>query len=299
MAIPLGTIEFHVVEPEYDNLARALQQFLSYGSKKGHVTIEELVIVSDFNAIPERFEDVAEALKHGTKFFDACLYFTLPDNQRPTIRAMIDGEAPISREYAQIGEAIFVIYFYLITRARVPARVGADAAHPVPRFLSGVLSLTKPMAHYLDLVAGFDISKMDHKWIKEVNMTELGDEMRNRMGLGVAGYRMFGPFKSYVPKPGLPPNIMAAINVASTIARAPPDWNIHPITRNPNVLTNLGNLNQNLGNLMLEAFTADQLREMYDAKMIFQVPTKAPSHIQYKTWTLENLTPLNDPIFHT
>lgn len=298
MAIPLGNVNFNVLQPDFTQLARAIQQFLAYGSKKGHVTIEELVIVSDLPNPPIRFADVAEALINGTKFFDACLYFTLPDADKPAVRAMTAAEKPASREYAQIGEAIFVIYFYLLTRARVPARTGEDSRHPIPRFLTNVLSLTQPMTAYLDLVSGFDISKMDHKWIKEVQMGELGDEMRNRIGLGVAGYRMFGPFKSYTPRPGTPPNLLQAVEVAKHIATVAPDWNIHPVTRNPVILTNLGNLNQNLGNLMLEVFSDEQIREMTDAKMIFAKPTKQPTHIQYRTWTLQGLIPLNEPIFH-
>lgn len=299
MAIPLGDITFQTVEPDYANLATAVQSFLSYGSKKGHVLIEELCVMSDVDPLPERFADVAEAIKHGTKFFDACLYFTLPDGQKPAIRALTDEHRPASRTYGSIGEAIFVIYFYLLTRARVPARIGEDANHPVPRFLTGVLSLTQGVAYYLTLIAGFDISKMDHKWIKSINMNDLGDEFRNRAGLGVAGYRMFGPFKSYTPKTGVSANITAAVSVAKQIATAPPDWNIHPITRNPVILSNLGNLNQNLGNLILEAFTDEQIREMVTSKMIFQKPTKQPTHIQYRTWTAQQLIPLNDPIFTT
>jgi hypothetical protein len=298
MAIPLGQIDFNTIEPEYGQLALAVQNFLSYGSKRGHVLIEELVIVSDVDPLPTRFVSVSEALKHGTKFFDACLYFTIPDERKPPIRILTDQNKPASREYGHIGEAIFVIYFYLLTRARVPARTGLDADHPIPRFLTNVLSLTQTMAHYLTLVAGFDIAKMDHKWIKEINMNDLGDEFRNRAGLGVAGYRMFGPFKSYTPMQGIAANLVSAVNVARQIATAPPDWDIHPLTRNPIILSNLGNLNKNLGNLILEVFTEAQITQMIDAKMIFQKPRVEPTHRQYRTWNIQQLIQLSNPIFH-
>jgi hypothetical protein len=297
MAIPLGEISFNVVEPDYVHVANAVQSFLAYGSKRGHVLINELVIVSDSDQIPEKFESVSEALNHGTKFFDACLYFSLPDDQKPAIRQITNQEKPATKEYGQIGEAIFFIFFYLLTRARVPARIGDDANHPVPRFLVSVLALTQGPAYYLTLVAGFDIAKMDHKWIRSINIGDLGDEFKNRAGLGVAGYRMFGPFRSYIPKPNLSANLISAIAVAKQIATTPPDWAIHPTTRNPVVLSNLGNLNQNLGNLILEAFTDDQIQEMVRSKMIFQKPIRQPTHIQYRTWNIQQLIQLNDPIF--
>jgi len=297
MAIPLGAVNFNVATFDFEQLATAIQNFIEFGSKKGHILINELCIVSDADPIPEAFDDVADAIQNGTKFFDACLYLSLPSDQRPAIRAIADNERPTTKEYGQIGEAIFVIYFYLLTRARVPARTGEDANHPVPRFLTNVLSLTRGIPYYLSLIAGFDIAKMDHKWIKAINMSTLGDEFRNRAGLGVAGYRMLGPFKAYTPKANISAGLTAAINVAKQIATAPPDWNVHPLTRNPTLLSNLGNLNKNLGNLILDVFTDEQIREMIASKMIFAKPTREPTHIQYRTWTTQQLITFNDPVF--
>lgn len=297
MAIPLGQINFRVVTINYANFARALQSFLAYGSRKGHIEISDLCIVSDQTPIPTRFTDVEEAIKHGTKFFDACMYFSLPEGDRPQISPMTNDTVPDSRTFGSIGEAVFVIYFYLLTRARPPARTGDDAAHPTPRFLEGVLSLTKGNPYYLDLASGFDVSKMDHKWIEDVDIGTLGDEFKNRAGLGVAGYRMFGPYKSYQPKPGLPQNLLNAVQVAHRIATSPPDWDIHPVTRNPELLSRMGNINQNLGNLILDVFTEENIREMVKTKMIFRKPEFQPNHIQYRTWTLDRLIPLNKPIF--
>jgi len=297
MALPLGQLDFQICLPDLNQLALAIQQFVDFGSRRGRVLITDLHIVSDQVPIPNTFDNIEQAVKHGTLFLDACMYFSLPADRRPQIQQLAQENLPRSRELGDIGKAMFVIYFYLLTRASPPARAGERANHPIPRFLEQVLGLNLGIAAYVTLAASFDLDSMDHRWIRYITFENFGIESLNRFGLGVAGYRMLAPFKTFEPRANLPQNIQNAITVARAMATTPPDWAIHPTTRDPRILANLGNINKNAANLILEAFTQPQIQQMVTSRMLFAAPLQDPTHSNFRTWNQNLLIQLNSPVF--
>jgi hypothetical protein len=47
-------------------------------------------------------------------------------------------------------------------------------------------------------IASFDLSRLDISWIKAFDMSRLPDKLKNRLNLGMPGYRYLSVFK-YVP----------------------------------------------------------------------------------------------------
>lgn len=297
MSIPLGSIRFNVVDYNARRIQEAIQQFLAFGSKRGHVMITDLQVVSDQPTIPTRFVNIEEAITHGTKFFDAAMYFSLPDNEKPIIVARVNDGTPHTKNMGEIGEALFFIFFYLLTRARPPVRTGEDSTHPVPRFLTSVLGLTRGVATYLSYASSFDLLKMDHRWIRHVNMGELGIETLNRFGLGVAGYRAISPFRLLNPRPDITQAERDAYEFLRAIALAPADWAIHPTTRDPNILSRFGNINKNAGNLMLTIFTPEDLQTLVNSKALFSLPERNLGYTNYKTWQARDVPNTSNRVY--
>lgn len=146
------------------------------------------------------------------------------------------------------------------------------------------MGLTEPQGNYVNKICTFNATQFDPRWIKYIQVDKFGQEALSRFGLGVAGYRIFAPFKYTVPKDNLSPELILAVASAKSVAEAAPTWAIHPITRDPKILTRLGNLNKNLTNLILEVFEKDQIDIMVKNKALYEYPTLRTAFTQYRTW---------------
>lgn len=138
------------------------------------------------------------------------------------------------------------------------------------------MGMDKDQSVYINLLCFFSPQKFSPAWIRHANYENMGQEALSRFGLGVAGYRMFGPLKLYTPRAGLSTELQAAYEFARTVSVSPPTWEVHP--RNTAVLTSRGNLNKNLNNRILECFTTEQIAEMVAAKVLYKVPVREPNY---------------------
>lgn len=280
----IGVPDFKIIDIDTNEVAKALQVYLERGSKLVGVSLDD--IDRSVTAIPSNAEstNLAGLLGIGMKLFDAIVWLSAGrPNSHPLVvnPNLKQGSLP---SMAEIARAVFYVYFFLLTQARYPARQGVADPPKVSRFLYQIMGMTEPQHVYLEMICGFEASKFDPAWAKAVRFNNFGQETLSRFGLGVAGYRSFGPFKLYTPKDDTPENLKSAIRFAEKIAKSPPTWDVHPLTRNPTILTNRGNLNKNLGNLILDVFTDEQIKEMVSAKVLFSKPTREPNHRNYLSW---------------
>lgn len=272
---------------------------------------------------------VAKTLKGlmacGTKFLDAIVWLGLESKDRPMpmMHPMMKNEDKTAaystyNNPSKLANYMFYYYFYLLTRAHPPGIASSGSNEPVPKFLSGVLGIRDAPSEVADYLASFELQKINPAWIRHIDKSGLSQESLSRFGLGVAGYRAFAPFALYKPwfetkegelwleknekelKEGKvedPRIYKTAYEVAKSFAVAPADWDIHPCTRNPNVLKKYGNLNQNMGNLMLKVFSTEQLAEMVSARLIYAKPVYRAEHQGYKNWTDSYKFSGSKPIF--
>jgi hypothetical protein len=281
----LGNPNFMVIDIDARQVAIAFQSYLIRGSQLTGVSLDD--INTSMHTVPANpaKATLSELLEGGMKLFDAIVWMTAgrPGSHPLTSDpAMSEENCPSMHEVAR---AVFYTYFFLLTQARYPVASATDEKPKVSNFLKTVMGMDQDQSVYINTICSFSPQKFNPAWVKYVNFENLGQEVLSRFGLGVAGYRMFGPFKLYTPKAGLPAEIMAAYQFARNVSVSPPTWDIHPLTRNPAVLTARGNLNKNLNNLVLECFTAEQIAEMVTAKVLFKAPDREPNYVNYKTWT--------------
>jgi hypothetical protein len=284
----LGLPSFDRVDIDVQQVAIALQPYLDSASKITGVSLDN--IDRRVSKLPTDVKTVTlvELLALGMKMFDALVWLhagrpaTHPLSVDPTITpATIPSMSAVAR-------SIFFVYFILLTQARYPPRVADPNRSQVPNFLRTIMGLTEPPEHYMAMLCSFEPQLFDPAWVRYVSFARFGQEALSRFGLGSAGYRTMGPFKLYEPKPDMDPALLPAFQFARTVAKAKASWDIHPLTRSPNVLTKRGNLNKNMGNLALECFTQAQLQEMVTNKVLFKIPERQPGHIEYKTWTADD-----------
>lgn len=284
----VGVPKFNVVDIDPQIVASCLQDYVNRGSKLTGVSLDD--IDTSMVKVPPKPEEatLTELLEGGMQLFDALVWLTAgrPESHPLTISGVME-ESDIP-SLMEVAKAVFYVYFFLMTQARYPVSSKDNSAPKVPNFLKVVMGLSEPQEDYVNRICSFNPTQFDPSWVKHISFKGLGQETLSRFGLGVAGYRLFSPFGLYEPRSDLSPDLVPAVTFAQTIAKASPTWDVHPLTRNPNILKSRGNLNKNLGNLILLAFTEDQINEMVKSRILFQKPVKEPSYRNYLLWTPED-----------
>jgi hypothetical protein len=284
----VGVPDFGLIHIDPQETAKAFQSYLDTASKLTGVSLDDIErSVIKLPTDPTRV-NLVELLGLGMKLFDAIVWLTA---KRPaTHPLMVDGgmkkeDIPSMHDVAR---SVFFCYFMLVTQARYPVSSREQDKPKIPNFLRTIMGMQEEQHVYVERICSFEPQKFDPAWARHVKFTGFGQEVLSRFGLGVAGYRMFGPFGLYSPKSDISQDLMPAFMFAKNIAKAPSSWNVHPLTRNPNILTARGNLNKNLGNLILDSFTEEDIAEMVKAKILYGIPTREPTHKNYLQWTPED-----------
>lgn len=283
-----GTPNFAVVDIDPSAVAGCLQEYVNRGSKLTGVSLDDIdTSVYKMPANPQT-ATLVDLLESGMQLFDAIIWLTAgrPASHPITQSAVMkEDEVPSMME---IAKAVFYVYFFLVTQARYPSTDKTGAAPKVPNFLKVVMGLDEDQGDYIERICSFNPTQFDPSWVKHVSFRGLGQETLSRFGLGVAGYRMFGPFGLYTVRPDLPAELRPAVEFAQKVSKTPATWNVHPLTRNPEILKNRGNLNKNLGNLILASFTDVQINEMVASKVLYAKPSKEPSYRNYLQWSADD-----------
>lgn len=284
----IGIPDFGLIHINPEETAKAFQAYLDTASKLTGVSLDDIrrTVIS----MPADVKKVTlvDLLKSGMKLFDAVVWLTA---KRPSSHPLeVDPAMKLESipSMHDIARSVFFCYFMLLTQARYPVSRNNNEKPRIPNFLKTIMGMDKEQHVYVETICSFEPSKFDPSWARHVTFDGFGQEVLSRFGLGVAGYRMFGPFGLYDPKDDMPTNLKPAFEFARKIATAPSSWDIHPLTRNPNILTARGNLNKNLANLMLDVFTDEQLDEMVKSKVIYGKPEREAAHRNYLQWTADD-----------
>jgi hypothetical protein len=296
-----GVPDFGLVHIDPEEVAKSLQTYLETASKLTGVSLDDISLAVISQPANGEKATLVDLLNVGMKLFDAIVWLTAgrpPSHPLVVDKGMKKENVP---SLHTVARAVFYCYFMIVVQARYPVsgKTAAKDAPKIPNFLKTIMGMDGPQHEYVETICSFEPQKFDAKWAQHVSFSGLGQETLSRFGLGVAGYRYFAPFGLYETKDGLPDNLTAAVAFARTIAKTAPTWDIHPLTRRPDVLTKRGNLNKNLGNLLLDCFTEETLKEMEAAKVIYKVPIREPSHRNYLQWTVEDDISGNSYIFKT
>ncbi|POS82076.1 hypothetical protein EPUL_006619 [Erysiphe pulchra] len=323
--------DFKVIQMNSTKLAASLTQFVEVGSIIHKLTPDDLTIVANLKGkydnkeetLVDKVDDAiiprtaAGLMANGTKFLDAIIYLSMDISKRPkpTPTDMEPNEDDILDlstydDSVKLTTYMFVIFFYILIRARLPADNG-DYNLPMPKFITTILDVHDPIGDIVDYIASFDIQKIDPAWVQNVPAKNISQKAINQFGLGVAGYRLVSVFNIVNPdlyaKEPVPTNmrhindkpeyIDSAVEVARSFVTAGHCWDFHPATRNPNIITKYGNINKNAANLLLECYTVETLKELVKIKKLAVLPKFDPSHTNFRLWDKTMRYKATKPIF--
>lgn len=294
--IPLGDLKFKHIALDDHYVGRALADFVVCGAGSTRLTSDNLHIIRRDSSETGAFTDVAKAIASGTRLFDAIAYFSIPNDRRPLpVHEPLD---PGHRDPTidEIGAAIYFVYLYLLVRGSAPPSTAGSDTVVIPKFLSNIMALKEEAHVYAQRVASFDLSLLEHGWIKHIPVKRLDTKTRNRLSLGVAGYRIpsvltFGPYRQDAN-----PEALRVTRVVVKFLEKGATWDVQSVTRSGAFSDTVKNFNQNCGNLLCEVYTTEQLKDFKKLGILFRLPEIDPRFTNWRTWDDDTFASFTDYI---
>ncbi|POS81895.1 hypothetical protein EPUL_006525, partial [Erysiphe pulchra] len=292
---------------DYESLGNALRPFVLSGSKVHRLVPEDLNVYANTSGIYEN-KEITKIIKinglevpttmmglmaNGTKFFDAWIWLSMNPNLRPAPIKLPYTNKPDEKvelstydDMGMLTTYIFIAYFFILIRAHPPTQLDAYHKQPMPKFISTILGTTATAVEVAMYLASFELIKLNNEWVKQIKPLTLNVEAANRLGLGVAGYRLVSVFNLILPtkyysddpkvnealKETRPPWLEVSLKVMQSFKNAGPCWDFHPATRDPNLISKYGNINKNATNMILDCYTAETIKLLLDGKKLSVEP---------------------------
>lgn len=241
-------------------------------------------------------DNVKTAMRWGTKFFDALYYFAAEQTDRPGVAAGADLGDRLDETILLAKRRLLWTALFLMLRGSYPQSEGQAIGQDIPAFLVNIAGMNEPPAVTARGLASFSLINIPSGWIRHIDWQGFAPEIRQRLALGLAGYRLLGPFKVYNVRPDADDDVKAAFHWVRQVAQARPDYAILSATRSPDMIARLGSWNKALGNLILLAFTEQQINEMVQVKILFARPQRDPRSDSWRSWAEGGQLQLTDPI---
>lgn len=304
LAAASNTLRSAQIKVSIEDLARVINQAIQDVSKIHFVAPEDIKAVAvdmsiqaDGSYTPPR--DLVQALEFGMKFFDAVYYFALPSDLRP--KCAKPAAVPVADPglVAQAKSYLFMQALHIMIRGDYGSATGTAQGTDVPSFLSKICGMKVSPKALSDGLCSFEIQKVPKEWIKHLAWGDMAQSVQQRLGLGLAGFRLLGPFKMFPCKENATPEAKAAYKWVSELAVQPFDWALHSATRDPALIAKLGSFNKALTNLVLECFTEADIALMISptVKILSVMPVRDPRANGWISWGGSEKLVLSDPIF--
>jgi hypothetical protein len=239
---------------------------------------------------------VKEAMRYGTKFFDGLLYFMIPQARRPNVEQGVDGIAGLDGLVMETKRKLLWLAIFLMLRGSYPEAAGTQVGTNVPSFLVNICGMRISPHELSFALASFDLKKINPGWVEAIDWRGFAPEIRQRFALGLSGYRMLAPFSCYQVKADAGEEVKAAVLWVQQVCANPPDYDILSCTRSAQLIGRLKSWNKALGNLILLAFTVEQINEMVANKILFQVPVRDPRSDNWRGWVAGGALVLAKPV---
>jgi len=290
----LGNLQADLIPYDSSALGTLISDLISDVGQINYVSTGDIRVFGPAAGTPPRH--VEEAMRFGTKFFDAVFYFAADVSKRPQVQAGADMGERFKPEVVKMKCRLLWTAVFLMLRGSYPSSEGNAIGSDVPAFLVNIAGMNESPSQVAAGLASFPLLKISTEWVRAIQWSVLAPSIRQRLALGLAGYRLLGPFKIYQCRADCPQDALDAFIWARNIATRPPDYKILSATRSAELIARLGSWNKALGNLMLIVFSAEQLQEMVQNKIIFQMPVRDPRADTWRTWSSGAELVLDSPI---
>lgn len=279
---------------EFDALARAITHGIGTAAQLYSVTPEMLTVHSDGGGLAPA--NVEAALMNGTKFFDAIYYFHNNAPASVVLQPPVGGLGTLSNVKDSVSKRLLWMAIWLMLRGSYPSGMIRTAGAGIPAFLINICGMNEVPDVTSAQLASFALTSIGTGWVRYIPWHTMAQPIRQRLSLGLAGYRMLAPFKCYAIRGGAPADVAAAFAWVVNLANQAPDYRILSATRDPLLIARLGSWNKALGNLILLSFSPADIADMVANKILYAMPIRDPRADTWRAWAPAGPLVLADPI---
>lgn len=295
------------------HLGTVFRHFIEAGTIKRILKLSEIKVYldGDFAVNATDKDKLTLLLNNGTCLIDALLYLT-GDNTKMTKKPVASRLiSPVYHDLATnksdlrlASKFMAAAYLWILFRANWPSGDSKTLGPGVPTFIANILS-TKPVTGESPFsgneisanLASFELEDLDPSWVASIPLEGLGPETKNRIAVGIAGYRYIKIFGAIRPDNEVPAALVGAHKLMFRLARQPESWDIHPSTRAAEVSSFVKSINKGASNMMLLLYKQETLRSWAKGKMIPVMPKPHSSETGFMSWKPEWAMNLDRSIF--
>jgi len=277
------TLPKNLIAINFEDIIDYMVPLILYGSMSSLVNIEDIKLqwIEEIEALPNddniEFKNMDHALLHHNRYFDSMLYFK---GSEIDIEVLEKLDETLKFQRWEYSKSLFILYFYCMTRGKM------DITQPIPRFLVMNYNITiNTLTRIKNMLSSFEINSIEHKWIMSVRIRDLDSKVRNRLALGLAGYRYLSVIAENIPnKQNVNASALRARTLICEFVNKGYYWEVHPNLKDTVLVSITKSINKNAMTLMTELYTTELLNDFLRLKKV-PIPVIADmSYTQYRTW---------------
>ncbi|MGL5899652.1 MAG: hypothetical protein ACRCZW_08325 [Lactobacillaceae bacterium] len=192
----------------------------------------------------------------GIPILDYFIYKSLHDKFEIVNFTIDDTIKPLDHTY--MLKSLFSIYYLLMIRGKMYLSDNETCTKFILQFIGSDYDISKVKA----CISRNDLSKVSHKWIKEINVYKMGQILSSRFKSGIAGSRYINIFKEYKPVKVLSINQEKLYNEILIAAERSLFHDHHPLFM-ASKFKGIS-LMKNLKNFMLDIYNDEELEKRHE-----------------------------------
>ncbi|KAG1458615.1 hypothetical protein G6F56_006356 [Rhizopus delemar] len=269
------------------------KEFIDFGSRKSKISFLDITVYEPKKNKLDKEYTVSELMENETKLMDAVFYQYVKNKKEFVFKSKLsekDDADILEASPEEIGESLFRIFYYLTHDGKIPKKENN------PEFLLDIFGEDHSSQKYNNLIASFDINRMNINWIKRIEFRGLFFEVKRRLSLGVMGHGILDAFRLFEPKDVENSSHFESYLVVLEFASKGPSWDIFPLTGDKSKLKRFKDIKVALISLIFNIYTEAQINKMKELDLLSKhvsapivstpaVSTTPVQAVTYGAWT--------------
>jgi hypothetical protein len=286
----LDGIESRLIQIDSESLGAILRDYVIQGSGRNVLLATDVVIRLPSIAAEGDDVPILELLESGTSLFAALIYVNSDDRANFRYEAAKDWTGIWTAE--SVAKMLFAAYFYILTQNRAINLVVTEA-----NFMRTTIGMAADKTEIGIRLFESGFEKIPHDWVRSIRIRDLQPESRNRLGLGIAGYRLLQAFQSIEHVAEAPADAVSAWGAIRASVNRGYFYGFDAHFRNERFIQRFVSLNKVLNDLLARWGDPEQVAAAVDRKILAVRPTMDLRYRVYNRLTEANFREFEtDPI---
>lgn len=277
----LDGLESNLINIDSKTLGGILRDFVIQGSGKNVLQAQDVIIRLQTGQTQGDDIPVIDLLEQGTSLFAALIYVNSTDRSNFSYQSVKPTLGFWTAD--TVAKYVFTAYFYILTQNRAVNLITEGA-----NFIRTTIGVSDDVKAIGARLFETGMEKIPHDWIRAIKIKELQQESRNRLGLGIAGYRLMQAFLSIDPVADAPTEVTEAWkNIRDSVGRGY-FYGFHTHFRSAQFITTFSSLNKTLSDLLAKWGKPEEVAAAKDRKVLAVMPTRDLRYSRYNLLTRAN-----------